>query len=76
MNTSTAVIAFAVRLVAENTTLIRKPEFPELLFSTFIGGETYDVKMARDIEAEAARAANAIKQYRTKRKFNKIVANA
>lgn len=73
MSAKTTAIAFAVRLVAENTNLIRKPDSIQMFFDSIFGEETYDVKIARNIEEETARALTATKRARTNLKFKKIV---
>ena len=67
------LIAAAVRLVADNTNLIRKPDTFEGFVTELFGGETYDRRMARNIEEESARAIAAVRRIRTNRKFKKIV---
>lgn len=73
MTYKTELIALVVRIAAEHTNLVRKPEPFEALISEFFGGESYDRRIAKDLEGDAERAVAAIKRFRTNRKFKKIV---
>lgn len=75
MNVKRELIAALVRVLADNTTLIRKPSDFEAFLSTMFGEETYDQRIARQIEEESARVLEAAKRVNTRRKFNKIVKN-
>ena len=75
MSLKTDIIAFGVRLVADNTSLINKPSGIQTFVDTLIDGETYDYRIAHKIENEAARVINAAKRANTTRKFKKIVEN-
>lgn len=72
MNIKHEVLAFAVRLVAENTNLIHRPTGFESLITDIFGEESYDHRMARNLEVETQRAADAIQRVRTSRQFKKI----
>ncbi len=72
MNIKHEVIALAIRLVADKTNLIRKPDSIEVLITQLFGGETYDRRLARSISEETERAVEATKRFRTNRKFKKI----
>jgi len=73
MSYKTELIAMAVRIAAEHTNLIRKPEPFEALITEIFGGESYDRRIAKDLEGDAQRLADAAKRFRTNRKFKKIV---
>lgn len=73
MNAKTQIIALAVRLLSENTNIIRKPDPMSELFSTIFGGETYDVRTAKQIEGVLGQVADTAKKMDTRRRFNKIV---
>ena len=73
MSYKTELIAMAVRIAAEHTNLIRKPEPFEALITEFFGGESYDRRIAKDLESDAEKLATAVKRFRTNRKFKKIV---
>jgi len=73
MKLRTELIALAIRALSTKTELIRKPDNFEMFLNSLLGVETYDVRLARTIEAEAARAINATKRARTTREFKKIV---
>lgn len=75
MTIKTEIIALAVRLVAENTSLIRKPDAFESLITNIFGGETYDVRAAKEIEATTARVINSAKKMHVDREFKKIIKN-
>lgn len=66
------LIALAVRLLADNSSVIRKPEPFEAFLSELFTGETYDERMAREIDEDAARFARTIKNVRRGREFKKI----
>ena len=74
MTVKTQIIALAVRLVSDKTTLIRKPDAFTAVLSELFGEESYDVRIAKDVEAELDRAAAATKRfiaYRQTKKINK-----
>lgn len=75
MSYKTELIALAVRVLAEKTSLIRKPDPIEDFINNMFGFETYDQRVARSIEAETERAIEAVKRIRTNRKFKKITEN-
>ena len=67
MNLRQELIALGVRVIAERTRLIQKPDDFSSFLTYLINGETYDKTLARNIEAEAARAAAALKERRASR---------
>lgn len=72
MTWKTELIAAAVRLVSEHSSLVRRPDpFTETI-NSFFGFESYDRRVAREIEEDAERAVAAVKRFRTNRKFKKI----
>ena len=73
MNIKRELIAAAVRILAENTTLVRKPDSIEMWFDTFLGNESYDRRIAKNLEVEAARAAEVVKRCHTNIKFKRII---
>lgn len=75
MNIKHEVIALGVRVLAQHTTLIRKPSDIEELMSNIFGGETYDSRIATQVELESERVLEAAKRINNRRKFNKIVKN-
>ena len=75
MNAKRELIALAVRLLADNTSIIRKPDSFELMLNSFFNTETYDQQLARQIEGELDRAVAAAKRCNTNRKFKKITQN-
>jgi ABC-type enterochelin transport system substrate-binding protein len=66
------IIALIVRVAADKTSLVRKPEPFEMFLGSIFGTETYDQQLARKIEADLDRGVNAIKRVNTNRKFKKI----
>lgn len=74
-NLTTEFVALAVRVLADKTTLIRKPDTIETLFTAFMGGKSYDRRLAEELVAEATKAVTAVKRANTKRKFKLIVNN-
>lgn len=76
MNIKLEAIALVVRVLANKTELIKKPSDFEELISSIFGGQTYDYRIASQIESEAERILEAAKRINTRRKFNKIVKNS
>lgn len=72
MNVKRELIALAVRVLADKTSLVRKPDSFELFLNSMFGGETYDQQLARQIEADLDKATAAVKRANTNRKFKKI----
>jgi hypothetical protein len=75
MNVKRELIALAVRVIANETNLIRKPSDFEAMLYSFFGEPSYDQKIAATIEEEADRMLDAAKRINTNRKFKKIVKN-
>jgi len=75
MNIKTEIVALAVRLLADKTNLIHKPDTFELFLNSLMGVESYDRRLASEIIAESDRAVAAVKRKNTDRKFKKIVQN-
>jgi hypothetical protein len=75
MNVKREIIALTVRILANNTTVVRKPDSWECILDGLFGHESYDQRMARDIEVELDRATEAVKRVNLNRKFKKIVRN-
>lgn len=73
MSAKTEIIAMVVRIVANKTSLINKPDAFESFLTTIFGEDTYDVRIAKNIEAEASRLIETAKQIKTDRQFKKIV---
>lgn len=72
MNFKRELIALVVRTLADNTSLIRKPSEFETFLSSFMGDESYDRRIAADLEVEADRVLASAKSINLRRKFNKI----
>lgn len=75
MNIRRELIALAIRILAEKTTLVRKPDAYESIINGLFGCETYDQRIAHGIDVELDRATEAVKRVNTNRKFKKITAN-
>lgn len=75
MNIKRELIALGVRLLADKTSLVRKPDSFELMLNSFFNTETYDQQLARKIESDLDRATDATKRAITNRKFKKITQN-
>jgi|1185.fasta_scaffold1386719_2 hypothetical protein len=73
MNMKRELIALVIRIIANETTIVRKPTPFEALFTDLIGEESYDQRAARNIEVELDRATETVKRIKTDRKFKKIV---
>jgi hypothetical protein len=75
MTFKTELIALAVRVLATKTSLIHKPEpFEVFMCSLFGDYESYDQRIAREVEAEMDRAVRTVKNVRREREFKNIVA--
>lgn len=72
MNIKREILAGIVRVLAENTNLIRKPSDFEERLNTMFGGESYDRRIAADLETELDKVTDAAKRFNTNRKFKKI----
>lgn len=66
------IIALAVRVLADRTSLVRKPDQFECFLGSIFGTETYDQQLARKIETDLDRGVDAVKRCHTNRKFKKI----
>ena len=75
MNIKRELIALTVRFLAENTSLVRKPDAFESVLSSMFGGETYDQRLARELDESSKQAIDSAKQFVTDRKFKKITKN-
>lgn len=75
MNIKRELIALAVRIVANNTTLVRQPQPFESFLNQMFGEESYDQQVAQNIEVELDRAARAVKTARRHLVFKKIAKN-
>jgi hypothetical protein len=75
MNIKSAAIAAVVRLLADNTTLIRKETPAENFFGSLFGFESPEQRVAREAEVIVDKTVDAVKRARTNRKFKKIVEN-
>lgn len=73
MNVKRELIAAIVRALADNTNLVRKPDSFSQFIDTFMGEETYDRRIAANVEEEAARALDAAKRFHTRHQFKKII---
>jgi hypothetical protein len=75
MSVRREIIAMTVRILANETSLVRKPEPFESFLNDLFGIESYDQRMARNIEVELDRVTDTVKRVNLNRKFNKIVQN-
>lgn len=66
------LIALAVRILANETTLVRKPQPFEAFLNDLLGQESYDQQLARNIEVELDRAIRTTKNVRRHLEFKKI----
>jgi len=62
MKIKTELIALGIRLLAENTSLIRKPEGLEAALLQLFNGDSYDKQMARNVERELDKVTDAAKK--------------
>lgn len=73
MNFRREIIALVVRIIANETSLVRKPEPFENMLNDLFGLERYDQRMAQNIDVELDRLIETVKCVNLNRKFNKIV---
>ncbi len=66
------IIALAVRILANETSIVRKPEPFEALINDLFGIESEEQRMARNIEVELDRVVETAKRVNIDRKFKKI----
>ena len=66
------MIALGIRVLADRTSLVRKPDSFELFLNSMFNTETYDQQLAREVESELDRGVKAVKRFNTNRKFKKI----
>ena len=70
------IIALAVRVLAEKTSLVRKPEpFEAFMYSLFGDYESYDQRIAREVEESLDETVRTVKRMKTDREFKKITQN-
>jgi hypothetical protein len=67
-NVRTQLIAAAVRILADKDILIHKPDPFAGLFDQLFGQETYDVRIAKDVDAHITRASKTAKRILNKRR--------
>jgi hypothetical protein len=75
MNVKREILALAVRILAEKTNLIQKPDPSTEFFNTIFGAGTYDQRMAENLEVGIDKTTELVKRARLNREFNKIVRN-
>ena len=75
MNVKRELIALAVRLVADKSNLVRKPDSFEHFVNTMFGAPSYDQLLAYKIEKDLDNVIDATKRFNTDRKFKKITQN-
>ena len=72
MNLKTEIVALAVRALAENTNLIRKPDAFEELISTLFTGKSFDQRVAEDVVGKTDEVVSIAKRIRSSRQAKKI----
>lgn len=75
MNVKRELIALGIRLLADKTALVRKPDSFETMLNSLFNTETYDQQLARKIESDLDRGVEAAKRFNTNRQFKKITKN-
>lgn len=75
MNIKRELIALGVRLLAEKTDLVRKPDSFEHVLNTMFRQPSYDQLLAYKIERDLDNVVDATKRFNTNRKFKKITQN-
>jgi len=75
MTLRSELIYFAVQILANKTTLVRKTDPFESFLNGLFSLESDEEIMARNIEVELDRAIASVKRVNLNRKFNKIVQN-
>ncbi len=75
MNIKREILALGVRLLADKTSLVHKPDPFTATINSFLGLESYDQQIARKLEVEAGRAVEAAKTAKTNYTFKKLTKN-
>ena len=75
MNIKRELIALGIRMASNKTSLIGKPDPFDHFMSALFGTETREDRLARTIDEETDRAAEAAKRAVTNFKFKKITKN-
>jgi hypothetical protein len=71
MSIKTEFVAFIVRILAENTNLVRKPDPFEELVGELITGEPYDQRIAKNVISKTDEVSEIIKKAATRCKHRK-----
>jgi hypothetical protein len=72
MDIKRMLISVAVRILAENTNIVRKPDSMETFVNNLFGGESDHDRMVRELDEASSKAIEAAKKFATDRKFKKI----
>lgn len=76
MNLKRELIALGVRILADKSNLVRKPDsFEHWLNTTLFGMPSYDQLLAYKIEKDLDNVVDATRRFNTNRKFKKITQN-
>lgn len=75
MNFKRILSALIVEILADKTTIVRKPNSTDLWIHALLGVETEDQRMARSIEESLDQVTATVKRAKTNREFKKIVQN-
>jgi hypothetical protein len=75
MTLKRGLIALAVELLANNTSLVRKPDQFEIFINHICGVESDEQRMARLIEESVDQVTATVKRVKVDREFKKITSN-
>ena len=75
MNIKRTLIALAVEILADRTTIVRKSDPMDNFIHAMFGVETDEQRMTRSIEETVDQVTETVKRAKTKREFKKIVQN-
>lgn len=76
MNIKSSLIALAVRIIADNSNIVRKPDQFESFLNTMFGVENDEQRLTREIEESIDQMTATVKRVKIDREFKKITQNA
>jgi hypothetical protein len=72
MNLKTELVTLAVRVLAEKTNLVRKPDPFENMISELFTGQTYEQRVAQDMIGKTDEVVSIVKSVTTRCRSKKI----
>lgn len=75
MNLKTELVALAVRVLAEKTTLVRKPDAFEELINGIFTGKSFDQRAAENVVGKTDEVISIVKSVNARRQAKKQIPN-